>query len=99
MVLLNEAVLIYVCRFRRQHEQLRAVIARVLRPAVTPQVPASPAGTPDDPQGGIINELLMDAADANAIEVTNSFVVTFCKRKNAAFKFAKIPTKVVKVSL
>ncbi|PIK60017.1 putative cytoplasmic dynein 1 heavy chain 1 [Apostichopus japonicus] len=58
-------------KFRRQHEQLRAVIARVLRPAVTPQVPASPAGTPDDPQGGIINELLMDAADANAIEEVN----------------------------
>ncbi|XP_022096690.1 cytoplasmic dynein 1 heavy chain 1-like isoform X2 [Acanthaster planci] len=56
-------------KFRRQHEQLRAVIVRVLRPAVT-QVAGSPGTTPDEPPGNI-NELIMDAADANAIEEVN----------------------------
>ena len=47
---------------------MRAVIVRVLRPAVT-QVQGSPGTTPDEPPGNI-NELMMDAADANAIEVS-----------------------------
>lgn len=64
---------IFLClcfRFRRQHEQLRAVIVRVLRPAVTAQVPSSPGATPsEEPSQAKLNELMMDSADANAIEV------------------------------
>ncbi|XP_072172912.1 cytoplasmic dynein 1 heavy chain 1-like [Diadema setosum] len=59
-------------KFRRQHEQLRAVIVRVLRPAVTTQVPSSPGATPsEEPSQAKLNELMMDAADANAIEEVN----------------------------
>ncbi|XP_030854690.1 cytoplasmic dynein 1 heavy chain 1 [Strongylocentrotus purpuratus] len=59
-------------KFRRQHEQLRAVIVRVLRPAVTAQVPSSPGATPsEEPSQAKLNELMMDSADANAIEEVN----------------------------
>ncbi|XP_071963522.1 cytoplasmic dynein 1 heavy chain 1-like [Antedon mediterranea] len=60
-------------KFRRQHEQLRTVIVRVLRPAVVPQTtPGSPGGPrSEESQQTNMNELLMDAADANAIEEVN----------------------------
>lgn len=52
--------------FRRQHEQLRTVIVRVLRPNVT----ARP-GSPSDEKGPSPEQLGLDAADANAIEEVN----------------------------
>ena len=58
-----------VCRFRRQHDQLRQVIVKVLRPttAVTAARPGSPAGDATDKL-----EPALDVADANAIEVDTS---------------------------
>ena len=44
------------------------MIVRVLRPAVTSQPTITPGTTPEDPPANV-NELMMDAADANAIEV------------------------------
>ncbi|KAG8185039.1 hypothetical protein JTE90_017062 [Oedothorax gibbosus] len=57
-------------KFRRQHEQLRTVIVRVLRPSVVPRPPQS-AGTPvvEDPADSKTDSL--DAADINAIEEVN----------------------------
>lgn len=55
-------------KFRRQHEQLRNVIVRVLRPSVREAAPAiegedvEPSSKPDT--------FSLDAADANAIEVS-----------------------------
>ena len=56
-----------VARFRRQHEQLRQVIVRVLRPAL------AAAGSPGDdkPTTPKVDALAIDAADANAIEEVN----------------------------
>ena len=55
-----------IFRFRRQHEQLRQVIVRVLRPAITA------AGTPSEEQPSQkVEPLGIDAADANAIEEVN----------------------------
>ena len=55
-------------RFRRQHEQLRQVIVRVLRPATQSGRPGSP--TNEDAESK--NEpVALDAADANAIEEVN----------------------------
>ncbi|XP_064603299.1 cytoplasmic dynein 1 heavy chain 1-like isoform X2 [Liolophura sinensis] len=56
-------------KFRRQHEQLRQVIVRVLRPTTSP---AGRAGTPsaDEPQKKL-EPLVDEAADANAIEEVN----------------------------
>lgn len=52
-------------RFRRQHEQLRQVIVRVLRPDT------KRAGSPTTEEPEAIPEpIALDAADANAIEVT-----------------------------
>ncbi|XP_078590507.1 cytoplasmic dynein 1 heavy chain 1-like isoform X1 [Branchiostoma floridae x Branchiostoma japonicum] len=56
-------------RFRRQHEQLRGVILRVLRPAVQATTPTSPEGEASSPVK--TTEFLLDAADANAIEEVN----------------------------
>lgn len=52
-------------RFRRQHEQLRQVIVRVLRPATTAR-PGSPTNEEAEPK---VDAIALDAADANAIEV------------------------------
>ncbi|XP_023932000.1 cytoplasmic dynein 1 heavy chain 1-like, partial [Lingula anatina] len=55
-------------KFRRQHEQLRQVIVRVLRPTTTKR-----AGTPtsDEVDNKITDMPALDAADANAIEEVN----------------------------
>lgn len=55
-------------RFRRQHEQLRTVIVRVLRPSMVPRSQQQ-VGTPitEDPSESKTDSL--DAADINAIEV------------------------------
>ncbi|XP_037097970.1 cytoplasmic dynein 1 heavy chain 1 isoform X1 [Syngnathus acus] len=57
-------------RFRRQHEQLRAVIVRVLRPQIS-AVPQHAPGEPVEPQDMKVAGVLFDAADANAIEEVN----------------------------
>ncbi|OCT64951.1 cytoplasmic dynein 1 heavy chain 1 isoform X1 [Xenopus laevis] len=57
-------------KFRRQHEQLRAVIVRVLRPQVT-AVAQQILGEVPEPQDMKVAEVLFDAADANAIEEVN----------------------------
>lgn len=52
-------------RFRRQHEQLRQVIIRVLRPSTKGRT-----GTPGaEEQESKIEPVVDEAADANAIEV------------------------------
>ncbi len=63
--------------FRRQHEQLRSVISRVLRPVAV----AEPDENNADENGGVVNgqqanvrsavETALDVADANAIEEVN----------------------------
>ncbi|XP_055497118.1 cytoplasmic dynein 1 heavy chain 1 isoform X1 [Leucoraja erinacea] len=57
-------------KFRRQHEQLRAVIVRVLRPQVT-AIAQQSQGEGPEPQDMKVAEVLFDAADANAIEEVN----------------------------
>ncbi|XP_075048645.1 cytoplasmic dynein 1 heavy chain 1 isoform X2 [Mixophyes fleayi] len=57
-------------KFRRQHEQLRAVIVRVLRPQVT-AVAQQNQGEVPEPQDMKVTEVLFEAADANAIEEVN----------------------------
>jgi dynein heavy chain 1 len=56
-------------KFRRQHEQLRSVIMRVLRPATTTARPGSPTNEEVDASKG--DPMALDAADANAIEEVN----------------------------
>ena len=58
-------------RFRRQHEQLRQVIVRVLRPAAKPAHPASPTENKSDVMKEVVT---LEAADANAIEVQCPFI-------------------------
>lgn len=60
-------------KFRRQHEQLRAVIVRVLQPpAVSQAAPASPGGPPSAAEDEEAKpKALLDPADANAIEEVN----------------------------
>ena len=60
-------------RFRRQHEQLRAVIVRVLQPpAVSQATPAGPgAGQQQDLAEEGQPEVVLDPADANAIQEVN----------------------------
>lgn len=53
-------------KFKRQHEQLRMVIVRVLRPSVRESAPAA-EGEDLEPQKQ--DTFTLDAADANAIEV------------------------------
>lgn len=55
-------------RFRRQHEQLRTVIVRVLRPSVVPRS-QQPVGTPISEDTSESKTDSLDAADINAIEV------------------------------
>ena len=57
-----------MCRFRRQHEQLRQVIVRVLRPTV---VSLPSPGTPSEEQSPKKVAMGIDAADASAIEEVN----------------------------
>jgi hypothetical protein len=77
--------------FRRQHEQLRTVIMRVLRPTLVSimsgrqidqqsQLP----GTPDQVEvGDIKSEVLgLEAADANAIEVSFGWTDMGCLCQN-----------------
>ncbi|TRY83561.1 hypothetical protein DNTS_016270 [Danionella cerebrum] len=66
-----QARLDHMRRFRRQHEQLRAVIVRVLRPQVSAVSQHAP-GEPSEPSDiKAATEVLFDAADANAIEEVN----------------------------
>ncbi|XP_018619664.2 cytoplasmic dynein 1 heavy chain 1 isoform X1 [Scleropages formosus] len=65
-----QARLDHMRRFRRQHEQLRAVIVRVLRPQVS-AVPQHSQGEAVEPPDMKVSEVLFDAADANAIEEVN----------------------------
>lgn len=60
-------------RFRRQHEQLRAVIVRVLQPPTVNQAtPSSPGGPPKTVEDEEAKpEALLDPADANAIQEVN----------------------------
>lgn len=53
-------------KFRHQHEQLRMVIVRVLRPSVR-EITANVEGEDLEPPKQ--DAFAMDAADANAIEV------------------------------
>ena len=55
----------HVVRFRRQHEQLRQVIARVLRPA-TSAAPITAGAATSDPAPQPIS---IDAADGSSVEV------------------------------
>ncbi|XP_063712959.1 cytoplasmic dynein 1 heavy chain 1-like isoform X4 [Symsagittifera roscoffensis] len=55
-------------KFRKQHEQLRAVIVRVLRPTVRQAAP-NPATTPTEQSVNVVD--LIDASDANAIDEVN----------------------------
>ena len=66
-------VVLFHSRFRRQHEQLRAVIVRVLQPpAVSQAAPASPGGPPSAAEDEEAKpKALLDPADANAIEEVN----------------------------
>ncbi|XP_065449670.1 cytoplasmic dynein 1 heavy chain 1-like isoform X1 [Chrysemys picta bellii] len=57
-------------KFRRQHEQLRAVIVRVLRPQVTAVAQQNQGDVPE-PQDMKAAEVLFDSADANAIKEVN----------------------------
>nr|CAD7194334.1 unnamed protein product [Timema douglasi] len=64
-------------RFRRQHEQLRTVIVRVLRPTLLSAIAArqadQPAQQPDQQETADVKPdvLSLEAADANAIEEVN----------------------------
>lgn len=53
-------------KFRRQHEQLRTVIVRVLRPSVRQMANAAEAEELEVPKQ---DTFTFDAADANAVEV------------------------------
>ena len=66
-------VVLFYSRFRRQHEQLRAVIVRVLQPPTVSQAtPASPGGPPSATEDEEAKpKALLDPADANAIEEVN----------------------------
>lgn len=55
-------------RFRRQHEQLRTVIVRVLRPTIRQNNNSTIENTEDD---NVEIEFALDAADANAIGEVN----------------------------
>lgn len=71
MDIVNVYTYVYVwcyCRFRRQHEQLRQVIVRVLRPTTTKP---TKAGTPGQEEADVkvVKPLVDEVADANAIEV------------------------------
>lgn len=59
--------MVFYYRFRRQHEQLRTVIVRVLRPTAVVQ----PVGTPEDETAqDTSTQMVLDASDATAIEVS-----------------------------
>ena len=62
----------FTCRFRRQHEQLRAVIVRVLQPpTVNQNAPSSPGGPVQPLEDEAKAEIVLDPADANAIQEVN----------------------------
>lgn len=56
-------------RFRHQHEQLRTVIVRVLRPSTTMHVMVGQDGIAPDELTRTPDPLSLEAADASAIEV------------------------------
>lgn len=58
-------------KFRRQHEQLRTVIVRVLRPSIKETSVPIEGGDNEPPKPAFS----LDAADANAIEVINIKIV------------------------
>jgi len=60
------------CRFRRQHEQLRQVIARVLRPATSAALPAAVVSSDIQPAP---ETLAVDATDSSSIDVSNFLVI------------------------
>lgn len=72
-------------RFRRQHEQLRQVIVRVLRPTVTAR-PGSPSGHQGDAgdDANAAAEPVMDASDASAIEEVGVVVVSIVISANTS---------------
>ncbi|XP_052769398.1 cytoplasmic dynein 1 heavy chain 1-like isoform X2 [Mya arenaria] len=55
-------------KFRRQHEQLRQVIVRVLRPVTSAKLPI---GSPMEETAPKLEPVVDEAADANAIEEVN----------------------------
>jgi len=61
--------LIVMQNFRRQHEQLRLVISRVLRPSINQEATDDPNGQPTVTS----LDAGLDVADANAIEVIRCF--------------------------
>jgi hypothetical protein len=62
----------FLCRFRRQHEQLRQVIGRVLRPPASSALPAGvvPAAVSPDMQP-VTESLAVEATDASSIDVSH----------------------------
>lgn len=71
-------------RFRRQHEQLRTVIVRVLRPTGR-DVPAITQGGEGDSQPASKEAMSLEAADASAIEVGGEIYYTlFLVNSNGA---------------
>lgn len=58
-------------RFRRQHEQLRQVIARVLRPTVSTIITSTTAVSPDVQPS--VESLVVDVTDHNSIDVRYAF--------------------------
>lgn len=58
-------------KFRRQHEQLRTVIVRVLRPSIR-ETAVPIEGEELEPPKPMFS---LDAADANAIEVITVFII------------------------
>lgn len=58
-------------RFRRQHEQLRTVIVRVLRPTVRQNSTSSASNIDNQESENVKVEFALDAADANAIGEVN----------------------------
>lgn len=77
-------------RFRRQHEQLRTVIVRVLRPSVVPRS-QQPVGTPISEDNSESKTDSLDAADINAIEVWHEKMLNFiCNVQISWFWIPKI---------
>lgn len=59
-------------RFRHQHEQLRAVIVRVLQPPSAGQSQGAPPGVAPSPEKKEAkSDVALDPADANAIQEVN----------------------------
>ncbi|XP_052105179.1 cytoplasmic dynein 1 heavy chain 1-like isoform X5 [Mytilus californianus] len=66
-----QARLDHMRKFRRQHEQLRQVIVRVLRPTTTKSAIRATTPASEEPEQKIGEPMVDEAADANAIEEVN----------------------------